>query len=154
MFLRKGLISCSIIICLAACQKEPTIDMSKEERDEVEYTEITSKQVADQAPSNKAKKMLQNYEEVIVINAVNTQEDLMIAFEIEHHERLSLDHFEKKIKEKIKKSFPNFSIHVSTDKKIVIELEQLENEIADHSLSKKDFNKKVKQLIKLSKEQT
>ncbi|MGM8213771.1 hypothetical protein ACLIBH_13440 [Virgibacillus sp. W0430] len=153
MSIRNIFVLCFVLL-LSACQKEPTLDTSEQEKSEVEFKEITANSIIEQAPSNQAKKMLQNYEEVTKINAVNTTKDLVIAFEIEHHERISLNQFESVLKEKMKKSFENYNVQLSTDKKIIIELEQLESAITNRSISSKELNKKIKDLIKLSKEHT
>ncbi|MGM8364297.1 YhcN/YlaJ family sporulation lipoprotein [Virgibacillus sp. W0181] len=154
MYVQKILATCFILLVLSACQNEPTLDSSQEEKEEVEVKKLSTTVITDQGPSNQAKEMLSNYEEVTSIKAVNTEDDLMIALEVEHHERFSLDQLEKSLHKKVKKAFPDLSVLLTTDKKMIIELEKLEKRIADHSLSTKQLKKKLKDLIKLSKEHT
>ena len=142
------------LLILTSCKNEPTIDTSSEERQQVELTKISSNQNIKQVPSNKAKEKLRNYEELTKIKAINTEQDMLIAFDIDHHERFSLDQFEKELKKEMKKEFPNLNVHVSSDKKILLELERIEKKLQNNDLTDKKLKKELKDIIKLSKEQT
>ena len=45
-------------------------------------------------------------------------------------------------------------VTLSTDQKILLELKKLENEIENRSINHEELKKRVKKLVKLSKEQT
>lgn len=54
----------------------------------------------------------------------------------------------------MKESFPDLDVTLSTDKKIMLEVEKLEQKIKANQLSEKELSKKVKTLLELEKEQT
>lgn len=155
-YMKKSLMAIIVVllIMLASCKNEPTTDTSTEERQQVELTKISTDQNIDQEPSNQAKEKLRNYEEITEVKAVNTKKDMLIAFDIEHHERFSLDQFEKELKKDMKKEFPDIKVHVSTDQKIILEVERLEEKLLKNDLSDKKLKKELKDIIKLSQEQT
>ena len=54
----------------------------------------------------------------------------------------------------MKKQFPGMDVYFSTDKKIILELKKLEQDINSNSFTKKDISKKVKIIIELMSEKT
>ncbi|WP_390362617.1 hypothetical protein [Virgibacillus byunsanensis] len=119
----------------------------------VELTEISTSEL-DQSPSNQVKRRLSKHDGITSINAVNTSKTLIIAIEFHHNKRFNLTDLRKKYKKEIEKIVPNLDVELSTDKKLVFELDELEKKIEDNSITPKKLMKKVKQLTKLMKEQT
>jgi len=121
---------------------------------EIEYTKLAANNEIDQQPSNRAKEMLSKHDEITNVKAVNSSGKLIIAIEIKHMKRFQLKQIEDDLKKEMKKEFDDHKVELSSDKKIVLELEDLEKKIKDGSISKKKLNKEVDRIIKLSHEQT
>lgn len=114
----------------------------------------TDDSIIDQNPSNRAKELLSNYEEVSAVRAVNHEDELLIAIDIDQHERFSLDSIERKLQKKVRENFSDLKVTLSTDQKILIELRKLEEDIQANKISNDKLKKKIKELKSLSKEQT
>lgn len=141
-------IICCLLLLFTGCDAETdTANDSK-------FINLSTTQSIDQHDSNHAKQILSKHEEMTNIYAVSNSKNMIIAFEVYHHDRLQLKKIKKTIEKQINKEFPNLDIIVSTDKKIILELHELENKIEQNSISKDKINKKVEQLMTLAKEQT
>jgi hypothetical protein len=66
--------------------------------------------------------------------------------------RFQLKQKEKTIEKKLKKSFRDYDVTVSSDMKIYWETEKLINKL--ENLDKREMNKKVENIIQLSREET
>lgn len=113
-----------------------------------------NKDVVNQQPANETKQFLNDYEEVSRSFAVNHNQDLLVAIDIDHEDRFQLDGLEKKLRKKLNDHFDTFKIALSTDQKLLIELEQLENEIETGNITEKKIAKRIKKLKKLMKKKT
>src|SRR5699024_154438 len=135
----KIMIMFALIFALIGCNANSNIDQSKN-NDDIELSKINTTQITDQQASNQAKEILDNYQDITKVRAANTSKILLIAIEIKQSKRFSLDKTEKALKEKMKKSFPDMDVVFSTDKKIILELEQLEKDIQANAISNKTLN--------------
>lgn len=66
-------------------------------------------------------------------------------------------HWKKKSKtyqKELERAFPDFTIELSTDKKIIIETAELEEKIVKNNLIEDEIKKQMEKIIHLSKEQT
>ncbi len=54
----------------------------------------------------------------------------------------------------MEKTFPEHEAEVSTDKRIILDLQELEKKVDKGKLSKKQLKKEVKQLVKRMKDKT
>jgi hypothetical protein len=142
-----------LALLLTACGNEPQ-EQGQQGRDSPDITKISNEKLISQKPANEAKDILSDHEEITAIKAVNTKDSLFIAVEVEHHERFTMEQLEKKYKKEMKKHFKDLKIEFSTDKKIVLELDKLEQKINHNDISKKEIEKKFKQIVNLAKEQT
>lgn len=97
-----------------------------------------------QSISQDAKKRALAMEGIIEATAVNTNLDLYIAIKPEHHERFGLKPLRSKLKKKLSDENPTFDIHVSTDKKIFMLIEELENKIKKKKVSNDGIKKQLK----------
>ena len=144
------------ILLLAACMNnggEESLKPSGENQD-LELMKLSSTGMNDQQASNQAKEILSEYEEITAVRAVNAGEHLLIAIEVEHFERFDLDNIERDLRKKVKRNFRDMKVTLSTDQKILLELEELENEIENRTMNHEQLKKRVKKLVDLSKEQT
>lgn len=147
----KSILFISFALLLIGCGPTP----ESQGNNNIELNQIsTTSNAIDQGPANQAKEYLSNYEEITSIKAANTSKKLMIAIEIEHHERFGLANFREKRKKEMKEKFPNMEVDLSTDKKIVLELDRIEKALESESVSKKELEKALDKVIGLSKEET
>ncbi|MGG3798797.1 YhcN/YlaJ family sporulation lipoprotein [Metabacillus fastidiosus] len=139
-----------LVIVMAGCS-----GMHKnEEANKSNVTDVSFKNSHDQSVTEKMKQLLENEEEVKNIRAVNSDKELLIAAEINHMDRFRLKEIQQKLEKKVKKQYADYKVTISTDKKIFLELEQLENKMRTKKLSKKKFEKEMNRIKNLSKETT
>lgn len=138
---------------LVGCtNKDPTWQSAK--NDSLELTKLSVRGITDQQAADKAKEFLSHFEEVAAVRAVNHDGELVVAVEVKHHDRFSLDNIEEALREDVRENFSDMNVTLSTDQKIFIELKQLETDILDEKVEKKEVKKRLKQIKKLSKEET
>ncbi|MRX56623.1 hypothetical protein GJU41_22005 [Bacillus idriensis] len=110
----------------------------------------TSKEI-DQSVANQAKVKVIKEDEISGVKAVNTDKELLLAVKVDNFDRFRLKEIEKKVKSDLEKEYPDYKIIVSTDSKMYLELEQLEEKLQkDHTQMKslkKSFDK-IKSLMK------
>lgn len=110
---------------------------------EVNLTKVSTESV-NQSIAQEAKKQILSMEEVEDVKAVNSDTDLYLAAKPKHHERFQLKSLRNKIKKQLKSSYPNFDIHISTDQKIFMMLDQLETKIQNKEVNKAQLKKQLK----------
>lgn len=120
----------------------------------LELTKLSTNNKLTQQPSNEAKDLLSQYEEVAGIYGVNDKSQLIVAIDVDHLERFDLEDIEKELKQKVKKKFKEIKVTLSTDKKLQVELEQLEHRIQTNKITEKELTKEINELKKLLKEET
>lgn len=144
----------SFSIIVIGCQKNPRTTPNDQQQLDVNLTRLSTNKSIDQTYSNQAKESLEQNNDLTSIKAVNTDDQMVITFEVDHLKRFKLEKIRKKIEKKMKKKFSNLKVLVSTDQKIVIELEKIEKELQTNKMTKKELEKEIKQLMDLAKEQT
>ena len=142
-----------IITCfiLFGCQNPQT---QKNNDQEIEVKNISANQLINQEPSNEAKEILKKHDEVTAIKAANTATNLIIAVEIEHSKRFQLKEIKKELTKEVKKQFKNFHVELTVDKKIFLELDNLEKQIEANKIKPTKLGKEIDRITKLSKEKT
>lgn len=143
-----------IVFFIQGCANEDTSqDLSNNHNN---ITQISAKNTYDQTISNEAKQTLSKKENITKVVAANTDKILIIGIEIPHHERFGLQKMNKKLSKEMDDKFKDTDIRVElvTDKKIIIELEKIENKLRNNDMTKKELEKKLKHISKLLKEQT
>ncbi|HLS10307.1 YhcN/YlaJ family sporulation lipoprotein [Lentibacillus sp.] len=140
-----------LILLLISCTSNN--DTSQNSGD-VNYNLISADTSIDQSIANQAKKSISQRNAITAVNAVNTNKKLIVAFEIEHNKRFQLADINKEIQTKMEKEFPKMTVEVSSDKRLVLEIEKLEEKIDNQDVTKKKLKKEVDRLIKLSKDKT
>lgn len=151
--LKKLFFGVCLILLLIACTNNDTLKQSKG-NDSLELTKLSARGITDQQPSDQAKEFLSHYDEVANVRAVNHDGELVVAVDVKHHDRFSLDSIEKNLRQDVRENFSNMKITLSTDEKIFIELKQLEEDILAQNIAKDDIKKRLKKIRKLSKEET
>ncbi len=121
---------------------------------DVQYTPLSVSDGTDQHISNEVKKKLSEFDEINTIKAVNTPKTVIIAVEIDHNKRFKLETYKKKYSEAIIDEFPEMIVELSTDKKLVIEIDRLEQHIKDKQISQQQLEIKIQKLIKLMRKKT
>ena len=153
MYKKSFVLYVGFVILLTACGNDLSMEPA-DNNEKIDLTKISNETLISQQPSNKAKDLLRKYDEIITVKAVNTDETMLIAIEIEHMKRLELAKIQKQYQKEMKKQFKDLDVELSTDKKIIIELNKLEKQIINAEIQNKELKKKLKQIVKLSKEQT
>ncbi|OIJ10760.1 hypothetical protein BKP37_17320 [Anaerobacillus alkalilacustris] len=105
----------------------------------------------DQTRADVAKQIVISMEEVIEVKGVGVDEDIYIATKVKHFDRFFLDQIRKNAHNKVKKRFPNANVHISTDKKVFLELEKLEGKMYQNTINKEDIEKEIKRIERFMK---
>jgi hypothetical protein len=113
----------------------------------------TSKPIG-QSVANRAKEKIIVKEEISDVKAVNTDKELFVAIKVENFDRFRLKKIENSVKSDLEKMYPNHEIIVSTDKKMLWELEQLEQKLQKGNTDKKSLKKDLNKIKNLMKEKT
>lgn len=140
-----------ILFFLIGCQ---ATSMEQPNDEEPSYTKLSTQNEFDQQLSNQVKEYLKDNKDLTSVQAVNDEEKILITFEIPHMKRFKLADIRKELKKDIKEKFQIKKVEVSTDQKVILELDKLEEEIQDKSVNKNELKKELKRIIKLSKKQT
>ncbi|MUV36305.1 hypothetical protein JNUCC1_00106 [Lentibacillus sp. JNUCC-1] len=141
----------ALVLSFAGCNPG---DQNTETGEDVEYIPMRTNDGTDQHVSNDVKNILREYEEIKTVKAVNTPKTVIVAVEIKHSKRLKLEEHEKSYEEALQKAFPDMIIELSTDKKLVIEIDRLEHAIKEKSISRKKLEIKIQKLIKMMNKKT
>ncbi|MCQ6274894.1 YhcN/YlaJ family sporulation lipoprotein [Bacillus sp. V3B] len=107
-----------------------------------------------QTVANQAKERVITKEEISDVKAVNTDKELLVAIKVNPFDRFRLKKIEKTVKSDLEKAYPNHKVLVSTDSKMYLELEQLEQKLQEDHRNRKNLKKDVNKIKSLIKEQT
>lgn len=151
MRLKKWFMPIIIILLLSACANSSPDEQSTNDE---KYSVIRTSSSYKQDTSNKLKKYVNENEEFNEVYAVNTDSEVLIAVDPMHHDRFRLEDFRKKLEKDLKNEIHPLKLELSTDKKIQLELKKLEEELENKNLSRKQLEKNLDRIIKLSKEET
>src|SRR5699024_2331017 len=105
-------------------------------------------------PSIRAKEIVSNYEEVSGIRAGNDKDSLVIGVDMDDDERFSSDNMESEWQKKIREKFSDVKVTLSSDQKILLEVEKMEKQIRANEVTNDELQKKSADLVSLYKEQT
>lgn len=142
-----------IFILTVGCNDENNTQQNQDQNP-INVTQISTKKVYDQEYSNEAKQILSTKENINNVYAVNSDDLLVIAIEVPHHARFNLKKLNTKLSKEMDKKFKDIKVELATDKKIILELKDLEEKIKNDKISKKELNKRLKHISKLLKEMT
>jgi hypothetical protein len=80
--------------------------------------------------------------------------DCLVAFKVHHLERFRMKKIEKQLTKELQKQFKDLSFTVSSDFKIFLEAVRLNEKVEKENLSKEKREKRLQEIIKLSREKT
>lgn len=115
-------------------------------QEDVRPMQLAQNAVLDQEQADEAKKIILSMEEVVEVKGVSENENIYLAPNVKHFDRFRLKEIRKYAHEHVKKRFPDATIHVSTDQKIFMELERLEKELKNRSISEERLKKELRKL--------
>jgi hypothetical protein len=143
----KSLLKITFVICLlTGCGNLTGAN------EEVRPMHITEHAVIAQDKSDHAKKIVLSMDEVVEIKGVNDNKGkIYLAPRVKHFDRIRLKGIRKKGYDSVKKQYPNAKVFVSTDQKIYMELEKLEKELKNKSISEQRLKKQLKKLEEMMK---
>jgi len=107
----------------------------------------------DQTIAIKAKGKLADYKEIETVHAINSSDNLFVAFDVFHRNSFSTEQIKNQARKDLEKLFPGRKIEISTDSKLVTETAKAEQELRK-SGSKINVEKKIEWLTKLSRKKT
>lgn len=122
--------------------------------EQIKFSTVKNETNVSQEPANKAKEIVASMDETTEIYAVNSKNDLVLAFDVTQMHRFELETFKKDVKKILDTELTNENIEVSTDEKIRLELQKLEEDLNKKDLTHQTLEKKIKHIISLSKEET
>src|SRR5699024_10950000 len=143
------------LFMLAACTNKPINQNIKQQNNQVlELNKINANSPVDQQSANRAKHLLNKYEEIKSVRAVNLDKQLLVGVQLKHHDRFNKNDIEKKITKDMNKHFPDLKVTLSNDEKIHLEIKKHKQALHKRKISNKDLEDKIKKIISLSKEKT
>ncbi|MCY8234757.1 YhcN/YlaJ family sporulation lipoprotein [Priestia endophytica] len=128
-------------------------EQSAKENQDTHIAKVHTNHPVDQSVANQAKGKTIKREEVTGVKAVNTDKELLVALKVEQFDRFRLKTIKKNVKSNLEKTYPDYKVFVSTDQKIFLELEQLEQKLQKDQPKKKILNKEFDEIKSLMKEQ-
>src|SRR5699024_9650314 len=91
------------LFMLAACTNKPIDQNIKQQNNQgLELNKINANSPVDQQSANRAKHLLNKYEEIKSVRAVNLDKQLLVGVQLKHHDRFNKKDIEKKITKKNK----------------------------------------------------
>ncbi|HIS28248.1 MAG TPA: YhcN/YlaJ family sporulation lipoprotein [Candidatus Avamphibacillus intestinigallinarum] len=108
----------------------------------------------DQYPAKNTEQLLKDHKEVTKAHAVNSNDYLVAAFDVKQRHKWNLEKRKKQYKKQLKKEFPNHTILLSTDQKLIHELNKLNNQLNKGELSKNEIKHHIKRLKTLHDKKT
>ena len=144
------------IAVIAGCNtNESVLEPAGTPNNDINLMKISKENRLDQHISNQAKDSMRKYAEITTAKAVNTDQKMLMAVEVDHNERFNLAKIRNQLQKEIEEQFSHITVEFSTDKKIIIELDKLEKQIQkDSTYSPQKLEKELDKLTGLSKEQT
>lgn len=107
-----------------------------------------------QSVANQAKDKLLAKEEVSDVKAVNSDKELLVAVKVDNFNRFRLKSVKKQAQSDLENMFPDYKILISTDQKMFLELDQLEQKLEKDKTKMDSLKKDFKEIKSLMKEQT
>src|SRR5699024_4404157 len=120
----------SMIAMIVGCNtNDYVLEPAGTPNNDINLMKISKNDELDQHISNQAKDSLRKYAEITTAKAVNTDKKMLMAVEVKHNERFNLVNIQKQLQNEMEEQFPHITVEFSTDKKIILELDKLENEL-------------------------
>ena len=107
----------------------------------------------EQSVANQAKDRLLAEEEVSDVKAVNSDKELLVAVKVDNFDRFRLTSIKKQAQSDLENMFPDYKVLISTDQKMFLELDQLEQKLEKDKTKMDSLKKDFKEIKSLMKEQ-
>jgi hypothetical protein len=104
--------------------------------------------------TSEIEKLLMKEKEVSDVKVFDTDNEIFIAAEIKQMDRFRIKEIEKKLNNLLDDKYSNHNVTLSTDKKMFLELEKLEQKSKNTNMSNKELEKEIKRIKSLSEELT
>ena len=122
--------------------------------DSNEQASVKNTQSIDQHPAKNAEQILKNNKEVTKAHAINSNDFLVAGFDVKQRHKWNLEKRKKQYKKQLKNEFPDHTVLLSTDQKLILELNKLTNQLNEKQLSKNQIKSNIKRLKKLHDKKT
>jgi len=146
----KRLFCLCILLTVVGCNGT---DQPVENKD-VNIVQTAKKTPFNQDVSRRAVDYVSMIDEVNRVKAVNSDDTLLMSFDVNHLNRFRISNIEKDIKSDLEKIFPKHQVEVSYDRKIMLEVERLQAKMEKEKMKKEQLKKDMKKIIDLMKEKT
>ncbi|KHF38870.1 hypothetical protein LQ50_18760 [Halalkalibacter okhensis] len=114
---------------------------------DVKPMQLQQNAIINQAQADEAKEIVLSMEEVVEIKGVTDNKDkIYLAPRVKHFDRFRLKEIRKSGFDSVKKRYPEATVFLSTDQKIFMELEKLEMELKNQTISEKRLTERLSKL--------
>ncbi|TWI54651.1 YhcN/YlaJ family sporulation lipoprotein [Halalkalibacter nanhaiisediminis] len=120
-------------------------------QEDVKPMALANNAMINQNVADEAKQIVLSMEEVVEVKGVNENQNIYLAPQVKHFDRFRLKEIRKQGHDAVKKRFPDANVHLSTDKKIFIELEKLEQKLKNKQISEERLKEELKKLEEMMK---
>ncbi|QRG68302.1 YhcN/YlaJ family sporulation lipoprotein [Brevibacillus choshinensis] len=121
--MRTLLLVVSMCLLIAGCNPKPNQQAKTQSAAEDPMCKPTPIRYFDS--EQKAKAITEQVKGIDKVVAVRIDDELDVAIQVSNFNRFRLKSIEKEVAQKLKSSFPNAKIHVTSDKKLIMELQKL-----------------------------
>lgn len=149
----KRLILLACILMLASCsqnQKDSQLALIKT----TNPSPITTDRNKRTDEVEKIKKDVSSFPEIYDVAVVKGKKDTLVAYKVKHMHRFKMENIEKELNQKLEKRYPKENFTVSSDYKIFLEAVRLNERMKARKLSHIQAEKRLQQIIKMTKDMT
>jgi hypothetical protein len=100
------------------------------------------------------KKDVSSFPEIYDVAVVKGQKNTLVAYKVKHLQRFRMKKIEKNVNNMLEKKYPKENFTVSSDYKIFLEAVRLDERIKERKFSKKQAEKQLRRIIKMTKDMT
>lgn len=102
----------------------------------------------------KVKKEVAGIDGIYDVVAVQNGKDILVAYKVNHMQRLQMKKIEKKVNDRLNQKFKGNKFTVSSDYKIFLEVTRLNNMLREKDVPEKKAKEKFQKIVTLQKELT
>lgn len=100
------------------------------------------------------KKDVSSFPEIYDVAVVKGQKNTLVAYKVKHLQRFRMKKIEKNVNKMLEKKYPKENFTVSSDYKIFLEAVRLDERMKEKKFSKKQAEKQLRRIIKMTKDMT
>lgn len=139
----------TLLILFTGCASP---NKANETESEQNITRLSTNQSVNKSRVNNVKKQINTFKEITSVCVIDTDEKMVVAFDVKQRHRFQLKSLREDVQNKIEHMYPQMDIIVSTDQKIIQEVKKLDKERKE--LSKNKLKKQLERIIKKEKDET